>query len=1239
MLMEVSYGLEPDLSQQYPPPLLPKPGKDNARLQKLKKKRTKKKGSLSQTPVPFRSCLSPVNEASTDLEHSDQSSPPRSPDSAYVADPSAASCPFGTLCDQSTAAFPHSWGNPYGQFGDSSAQPHTLTRTSEEQVAPLYECSSFLFDDEVSLLKPPTASPPSTQHGQPPAQLSSTFMTSNSQGSATTAQPFSLTKAGPKISTHCLTLSSTGPTTPSQISGPPPAPLLVSVPHTQTQSFTPRQREANTILNNNSGSQPSSTWTSGPTNNYGHVPTSPKEEELKPVQQNRIYTSKATFYEISKPPSIQDLSVIKPTSKAAPVVTSVMKTNQNGRTFSPSCAHSRVSTPFCELTKPRFTCAPSPALNGDQVHQVEVQTTESLKPLTLSHSSGSNRVPANKRQPRQAEASLSKNNGEYSCCEKTIEPTENCNANTGFPQELYTLPNGNRGQKQGVLCSEAGLLQKSPSFASHLTPSLPIVMHSPRSPTPLPTTYHPPVAEARKSLSSILESQMSLANSKSRSQSTYYGLTPSQYAAYGGIKTFTSNQCLAPRTVNKTTQSQFGASVEHLNGHRQPSEVTAETPLKHSKLQGEWKVTSGQQIVEKIKFEERAGLTDKTATVEIQQSTSDESTTKASHSEAPIPKAGEALFSVDRSIPPCLSNLNSDSCFSTPSLSESSKPEEHKPKQAIMKDHTLQDTSHFIHPCKSSGDNSKFDCKKSANGPVALINQTGKEKINELIATTHTEPYKVHHNGGHQIPLSNATQIKSSKTASMSGTLPNFPKATVDIGEPDLQAEQLNIQNKTNNHVVVKSTNTDIIAAMVTDIEQKRVTKMTSQIQSILVPESVVSHNADSADSIFNIIYSKKQGYQIQETLTPGYDLYSGREQVMDSSRVPTVLNSLSETSLGTHLTGSAAETMSSDMSRNKAFEGNAVQRNGFKRYDFVMHRAQNLTETVRADMSRANATSTNDTVVVNHMIQKSDQTTWCDKESKKRTDAVTEARPRLDSDNRSLAVPPTSDYAAVEQNQRTRFASKSSKDMKADTGGNISSEARSLYNQCSGAQTVSHSVNVSKAKYVQPQNFDVLPRTRVTDFKIPKGICADTQKDSSMDNNEQPFNAAVNSARTVSASQIIQNTTALKHQQNSFTPKPLQNERAGVEAIKQTRSDINSNISQHNPVIKPSEAMRKVSEINTSRTPPAAAHTPVTRSARVTETWQSPTRTTPARQPATDTSLPNTTPGFIADKTVHSSE
>ncbi|KAK7916507.1 hypothetical protein WMY93_012268 [Mugilogobius chulae] len=70
----------------YPPPLLPKPGKDNIRLQKLLKRSAKKKAAAqaSQSAAPFRSSLSPVNEASPDLEHSDHSStPPKTPETPH----------------------------------------------------------------------------------------------------------------------------------------------------------------------------------------------------------------------------------------------------------------------------------------------------------------------------------------------------------------------------------------------------------------------------------------------------------------------------------------------------------------------------------------------------------------------------------------------------------------------------------------------------------------------------------------------------------------------------------------------------------------------------------------------------------------------------------------------------------------------------------------------------------------------------------------------------------------------------------------------------------------------------------------------------------------------------------------------------------------------------------------------------------------------------------------------------
>ncbi|EHB15718.1 hypothetical protein GW7_00394 [Heterocephalus glaber] len=63
-------GLSPQGTPGPPPPLLPKPGKDNLRLQKLLRKAAQKKmaGAAPAPPGVFRASLSPVSEASHDLE-------------------------------------------------------------------------------------------------------------------------------------------------------------------------------------------------------------------------------------------------------------------------------------------------------------------------------------------------------------------------------------------------------------------------------------------------------------------------------------------------------------------------------------------------------------------------------------------------------------------------------------------------------------------------------------------------------------------------------------------------------------------------------------------------------------------------------------------------------------------------------------------------------------------------------------------------------------------------------------------------------------------------------------------------------------------------------------------------------------------------------------------------------------------------------------------------------------------
>nr|XP_014434910.1 proline-rich protein 33-like isoform X2 [Pelodiscus sinensis] len=81
MLITVPSPYEPAmLRPQTPPPaILPKPGKDNLRLQRLLKKVAKQAPSATQQVKSFQASLSPVSEASPDLERSERASPLKTP--------------------------------------------------------------------------------------------------------------------------------------------------------------------------------------------------------------------------------------------------------------------------------------------------------------------------------------------------------------------------------------------------------------------------------------------------------------------------------------------------------------------------------------------------------------------------------------------------------------------------------------------------------------------------------------------------------------------------------------------------------------------------------------------------------------------------------------------------------------------------------------------------------------------------------------------------------------------------------------------------------------------------------------------------------------------------------------------------------------------------------------------------------------------------------------------------------
>ncbi|KAM6069112.1 proline-rich protein 33 isoform 2-T3 [Theristicus caerulescens] len=126
MLITVSSSIQPAPIHHHlsPPPTLPKPGKDNLRLQKLLKKAAKKNAILaSEQAKSFRSSLSPVNEASPDLENNESAPPAETPKT--TAPPSAS-----LLTHLSVKPVTHRVPSPFRK-----SKPFTLKVTEQRRIA------------------------------------------------------------------------------------------------------------------------------------------------------------------------------------------------------------------------------------------------------------------------------------------------------------------------------------------------------------------------------------------------------------------------------------------------------------------------------------------------------------------------------------------------------------------------------------------------------------------------------------------------------------------------------------------------------------------------------------------------------------------------------------------------------------------------------------------------------------------------------------------------------------------------------------------------------------------------------------------------------------------------------------------------------------------------------------------------------------------------------------------------
>uniref|UniRef100_A0A8C7WZB6 Uncharacterized protein n=1 Tax=Oryzias sinensis TaxID=183150 RepID=A0A8C7WZB6_9TELE len=218
------------------------------------------------------------------------------------------------------------------------------------------------------------------------------------------------------------------------------------------------------------------------------------------------------------------------------------------------------------------------------------------------------------------------------------------------------------GSQRGTntyLGDKASSLPTVPSFLcvpDKLRPSPVTQMQTPCS-SPGFSSYRPPAVQARKSLTSLLEAQMSLANSKPKSQSTYYGLTPAEYAAYGGIRTTALHPSPNPFNSNKPflNEPYVCKDDKSFNGHEDLSALLRSETLCGPDLSPSQSVKGSEDAAQEswlgahcneIQLQKTSNL-DRVKT--MQQSTNDVSTSKAT---IPVLKGGEVhsqsvVFSTD----------------------------------------------------------------------------------------------------------------------------------------------------------------------------------------------------------------------------------------------------------------------------------------------------------------------------------------------------------------------------------------------------------------------------------------------------------------------------------------------------------------------------------------------------------------------------------------------------------------
>lgn len=304
--MSVVYGTIHQLglfSQQYPPPLLPKPGKDNLRLQKLLKRTAKKKASTqtSQSATPFRSSLSPVNEASPDLERSDHSTSPQKPETTPRL--------------------------------NSIQQPPRFTVRPLYQHVPSPYPQRAAFDRAVRM-SPPTAATPSCTYSH---QITKTSLSSASnQFSKVLASPGEAKQSLPYSSMPEVSIQTTELETFTESQAGLRLAPYVGIPHSKITSSGATQHPVPvgqpvvrplTVLTPLIKSK-------SPRPTFKATEPSKSPKPMFEVPQIRMYTASTSYYETSRTPPVYDTAGLTAIGSIVPQSKTLAETKQEVLTAS-----------------------------------------------------------------------------------------------------------------------------------------------------------------------------------------------------------------------------------------------------------------------------------------------------------------------------------------------------------------------------------------------------------------------------------------------------------------------------------------------------------------------------------------------------------------------------------------------------------------------------------------------------------------------------------------------------------------------------------------------------------------------------------------------------------------------------------------------------------------------------------------------------------------------------------------